>query len=77
MKILGYFLLLTLAGAALLRRGVEHLSIELASRHSNNHRNANYHQASDTADTLDYTRMAQVVQAVYGVVVQIESKGAH
>ena len=41
------------------------------------YRNANYHQATDTADTLDYTRMAQVVQAVYGVVKHLESKGAH
>jgi hypothetical protein len=37
------------------------------------YRNANYHQASDTADTLDYTRMAQVVQAVYGVIVHLEA----
>jgi Zn-dependent M28 family amino/carboxypeptidase len=37
------------------------------------YRNANYHQATDTADTLDYTRMAQVVQAVYGVVTHLES----
>ena len=30
-------------------------------------RNANYHRGSDTHDTLDYVRMAQVVQAVYAV----------
>ena len=30
-------------------------------------RNPNYHQAGDTFDTLDYTRMAQVVQSVYAV----------
>ncbi|MDX2111869.1 MAG: M28 family peptidase [Verrucomicrobiota bacterium] len=29
-------------------------------------RNPNYHKASDTADTLDYTRMAEVVRLVYG-----------
>lgn len=31
-------------------------------------RNNNYHQLTDTADTLDYIRMAQVVQAVYAVI---------
>ena len=31
-------------------------------------RNANYHTAQDTADTLDYDRMAMVVQGVYGAV---------
>jgi Zn-dependent M28 family amino/carboxypeptidase len=30
-------------------------------------RNANYHRASDTHDTLDYERMAKVVQTVYAV----------
>jgi Zn-dependent M28 family amino/carboxypeptidase len=30
-------------------------------------RNPNYHGAGDTPDTLDYVRMAQVVQAVYAV----------
>ena len=30
-------------------------------------RNPNYHKASDTADTLDYTRMAKVVAGVFGV----------
>jgi Zn-dependent M28 family amino/carboxypeptidase len=30
-------------------------------------RNANYHGAGDTAETLDYTRMAQVVQGVFAV----------
>jgi Peptidase family M28 len=33
-------------------------------------RNQNYHQATDTFDTLDYARMAKVVQAVYAVVQQ-------
>jgi Zn-dependent M28 family amino/carboxypeptidase len=33
------------------------------------YRNANYHQASDTPDTLDYQRMAQVVEGVYATVV--------
>lgn len=31
-------------------------------------RNPNYHRPSDTADTLDYERMAQVVQGVSGAV---------
>ncbi len=31
-------------------------------------RNNRYHTAQDTADTLDYRRMAMVVQGVYGVV---------
>lgn len=31
-------------------------------------RNPNYHTASDTPDTLDYSRMAKVVEGVYGVV---------
>lgn len=30
-------------------------------------RNRNYHKITDTPDTLDYARMAQVVQGVYGV----------
>lgn len=30
-------------------------------------RNANYHEPSDTADTLNYTRMAQVVRGAYAV----------
>lgn len=30
-------------------------------------RNRNYHQGGDTWDTLDYTRMAKVVQSVYAV----------
>lgn len=30
-------------------------------------RNPHYHRAGDTYDTLDYTRMAQVVQGVYAV----------
>lgn len=32
------------------------------------YRNENYHSARDTADTLDYKRMAMVVQGVYGTV---------
>ncbi len=31
-------------------------------------RNTNYHTAQDTAETLDYDRMAMVVQSVYGAV---------
>jgi hypothetical protein len=32
------------------------------------YRNPNYHTARDTADTLDYRRMALVVQGVYAAV---------
>ena len=32
------------------------------------YRNANYHEQSDTADTLDYVRMALVVEQVFGAV---------
>jgi Zn-dependent M28 family amino/carboxypeptidase len=31
------------------------------------YRNPHYHQAGDTADTLDYERMAKVIQGVFGV----------
>jgi Zn-dependent M28 family amino/carboxypeptidase len=31
-------------------------------------RNKNYHTAQDTADRLDYNRMAMVVRGVYGAV---------
>ena len=31
------------------------------------YRNPHYHQATDTADKLDYRRMAQAVQAVQAV----------
>jgi Zn-dependent M28 family amino/carboxypeptidase len=41
------------------------------------YRNPNYHQATDTTETLDFTRMAQVVQAVYGVVKYIETEKAN
>ena len=40
------------------------------------YRNANYHTAQDTADTLDYHRMAMVVQGVYQVSWQPRSDGA-
>jgi Zn-dependent M28 family amino/carboxypeptidase len=33
-------------------------------------RNSNYHQLTDTPETLDYARMAKVVEAVYAVVTQ-------
>jgi Zn-dependent M28 family amino/carboxypeptidase len=33
-------------------------------------RNPNYHQPGDTADTLDYARMAQVVRGVYAVAME-------
>lgn len=35
------------------------------------YRNPNYHTPRDTADTLDYERMAMVVQGVYGAVLAI------
>jgi Zn-dependent M28 family amino/carboxypeptidase len=35
------------------------------------YRNHNYHKSGDTADTLDYSRMALVVQAVYGAVLEL------
>lgn len=35
-------------------------------------RNTNYHKAGDTADTLDYQRMAKVVQGVYAVVQNVK-----
>jgi Zn-dependent M28 family amino/carboxypeptidase len=31
------------------------------------YRNVHYHEATDTAEKLDYARMAKVVQAVYGI----------
>lgn len=37
-------------------------------------RNPNYHRETDTADTLDYARMARVVRAVYGAVVVLASE---
>jgi Zn-dependent M28 family amino/carboxypeptidase len=33
-------------------------------------RNANYHERGDTADTLDYARMAQVVRGAYAVALE-------
>jgi len=35
-------------------------------------RNPNYHQTTDTIDTLDFRRMAEVVNGVYAVVVGLE-----
>ncbi len=35
-------------------------------------RNPNYHQPTDTADTLDYSRMAEVVEGVYAAVVALD-----
>lgn len=32
------------------------------------YRNTNYHAKGDTADTLDYVRMAEVIKGVYGVI---------
>lgn len=37
-------------------------------------RNKHYHQSTDTADTLDYVRMAKVIQGVYGVVKSLEKE---
>jgi Zn-dependent M28 family amino/carboxypeptidase len=37
------------------------------------YRNPGYHTAQDTADTLDYGRMSQVVRAVHGAVLQLAS----
>jgi len=37
------------------------------------YRNRNYHTARDTADTLDYGRMAMVVQGVYGLVEEFDN----
>ena len=34
------------------------------------YRNPNYHRMSDTVETLDFDRMAQVVQGVYGLVLE-------
>ena len=34
-------------------------------------RNGNYHQVTDTPDSLDYTRMAQVVEGVYRALVEL------
>lgn len=34
-----------------------------------NYRNNHYHKKTDTPDTLDYARMAEVVQGVYGYLV--------
>jgi Zn-dependent M28 family amino/carboxypeptidase len=34
-------------------------------------RNRNYHTMADTADTLDYKRMGEVVRGVYGAVVEL------
>jgi Zn-dependent M28 family amino/carboxypeptidase len=36
------------------------------------YRNPNYHRATDTAGTLDYTKMAEVVKGLYGVVATVE-----
>jgi hypothetical protein len=36
------------------------------------YRNRNYHRATDTADTLDYAKMAEVVKGLYRAVVTVE-----
>ncbi|UCE89223.1 MAG: M28 family peptidase, partial [Pseudomonadota bacterium] len=38
------------------------------------YRNPNYHSATDTPDTLDYPRMAQVVQGVYAAVLTLTAQ---
>lgn len=35
------------------------------------YRNKNYHKTSDTADTLDYDRMAEVVKGLYWTIIQM------
>jgi hypothetical protein len=35
------------------------------------YRNPNYHQASDTADTLDYGRMSLLVEQIYSAVLEL------
>jgi hypothetical protein len=35
------------------------------------YRNPNYHTAADTAEKLDYGRMAQVVEGVYAAVIEL------
>jgi len=35
------------------------------------YRNKNYHKSSDTADTLDYDRMAEVVKGLYWTIIQM------
>jgi hypothetical protein len=35
------------------------------------YRNRNYHKQSDTADTLDYDRMAEVVKGLYWAIIQM------
>lgn len=35
------------------------------------YRNKNYHKPSDTADTLDYDRMAEVVKGLYWTIIQM------
>jgi hypothetical protein len=37
------------------------------------YRNMNYHKPSDTAATLDYNRMAEVIKGLYGVIYQLQS----
>jgi Zn-dependent M28 family amino/carboxypeptidase len=39
------------------------------------YRNLNYHTASDTPETLDYGRMARVVEGVCGAVVELAGRG--
>ena len=39
------------------------------------YRNANYHKATDTPDTLDYDRMARVVEGLRGVVADLMNGG--
>jgi hypothetical protein len=34
-------------------------------------RNPNYHRAGDTADTLDYARMAREVRSAYAVAMEL------
>jgi len=36
------------------------------------YRNKNYHKPGDTADTLDYDRMAEVVKGLFGTIIQMQ-----
>ena len=38
------------------------------------YRNQNYHEAGDTVDTLDYRRMAQVVEQVYAAILELADR---
>ena len=39
------------------------------------YRNKNYHKPSDTADTLDFDRMAEVIKGLYWAIIQLDRLG--